>query len=414
VGEEATYTLIEKMIAQMARCYASRRIHVGMDEAWHLGRGKFINRFGYKREFDIFNEHLKRVVAICKKHGLQPMIWSDMYFRMGGTGYYDPNLNIPADVRAAIPKDARLVFWDYYQSEKGKYVEGIARHRDLGFEPVMASGVWTWARLWYDAKTTEANATPCVQACNERNVKDFIFTLWGDDGAYCEFDSSLAGLAYGAEVAYSGDGYDKKRLARRYKAVCNADYQSVIDASGLHEYSGSTYLWDDPMLGIIWKNRKITDSKYWNKALAHHKKVAGKLAKLGAVVAPVDLSHSLNVAKCLVKRTEIGLALDKAYAKRDKTGLSAVRKQIPAMVKLLENVLTSFRRQWYAKHKTFGFEVIQIRTAGLIERYRELARRIGELTSGKIDAIPELDETTGKAYHNNGHWRKNASGSKIL
>ena len=62
-----------------------------MDEAWDIGLGKYLADNGYRRRFDILSEHLKRVVEITKKLGLSPMIWSDMYFRLGSkTGeYYD-------------------------------------------------------------------------------------------------------------------------------------------------------------------------------------------------------------------------------------------------------------------------------------------------------------------------------------
>jgi N-acetyl-beta-hexosaminidase len=69
VGEEKTYELIEKMISHFADVYRSKRIHIGMDETHDLGRGRYLDLFGYKRGFDIFNEHLARVTQICKKYG---------------------------------------------------------------------------------------------------------------------------------------------------------------------------------------------------------------------------------------------------------------------------------------------------------------------------------------------------------
>ena len=59
-----------------------------------------------------------------------------------------------------------------------------------------------------------------------------FFTLWGDDGAYCDFDSALAGLAFAAEQACSRD-FDPKRLAARFRAVCHADYDAVRKAGEL-------------------------------------------------------------------------------------------------------------------------------------------------------------------------------------
>ena len=222
VDEPATYALIDKMIAHFAKTYRSKRIVVGMDEAHDLGLGAFLDRFGYQKQFDIFNRHLAKVVEICGKHGLAPMIWSDMYFRMCSKAhaYYDKDAHITPEVAAKIPPEARLVYWDYYHDDKNFYLDWIGRHREIAHEPAMASGVWTWKSLWYDRVNTEANAAACVLASRQAGLKDFWFTLWGDDGAYCEFDSALAGLAFGAEVAYAGDAFDEVRLARRFAAVC--------------------------------------------------------------------------------------------------------------------------------------------------------------------------------------------------
>ncbi|MFA6175482.1 MAG: family 20 glycosylhydrolase, partial [Phycisphaerae bacterium] len=113
VGEEETYTLVGKMLDAISGNLATRRIHIGMDEAHDLGRGAFLDRFGLKPRFEIFNQHLQRVMQQCAERGLKPMIWSDMYFRIGSPrhDYYDPACEIPAEVVAEIPKTVQLVYW---------------------------------------------------------------------------------------------------------------------------------------------------------------------------------------------------------------------------------------------------------------------------------------------------------------
>ncbi len=160
VDEPATYDLVTKMIETYATNLRSRRIHIGMDEAWDLARGQYINRFGYRREFDVFNDHLNKVVAICDKAGVKPMIWSDMYFRLGSKthDYYDTSAVIPDDVVKQIPQQAELVYWDYYHDDEDTYLKMIDIHRKMGHEPLMASGVWTWSHLWYGQGITERTA----------------------------------------------------------------------------------------------------------------------------------------------------------------------------------------------------------------------------------------------------------------
>lgn len=413
--EDASYALIEKMIAHYAANFRSRRIHIGMDEAHDLGRGLFMDRFGYQRGYDIFNRHLARVIEICKKHTLAPMIWSDMYFRMGSaTGdYYDKNCSVPEDVKQAIPRQAELVYWDYYHDNEEFYLDWIARHRALGFEPVMASGVWTWALLWHGRPLTEGNGAPCVRASCKAGLKEFFFTLWGDDGGYCEFDSALAGLAYGAELAFDCGQADENRLSRRYQAVCGGDYQQVQQAAGLNEFGGAKILWDDPLLGIFWKARKAQDASHWTKAAEHFASLAAGLAVHAKRTTPVDMAHAAALAQCLHQKVKLGLGLESAYASRNREELKKVAEETIAMVRCIDRVLASFRRQWLARNKSFGFETIQLRLGGLKQRYAELRERIEELLDGRIGSIEELEQDAHSPACG-WTWRAIASSSSIL
>ena len=46
VDDDRTYELIDKMFATLSKCFATRRIHIGMDEAHDLGRGKLLDKNG--------------------------------------------------------------------------------------------------------------------------------------------------------------------------------------------------------------------------------------------------------------------------------------------------------------------------------------------------------------------------------
>ena len=112
VDEPKTYELIEKMIVTLKNCVRSRRSHLGMDEAHGIGDGKFKKLHGEESRFNIINRHLGKVMEICRRHGLEPMMWSDMYFRCGSKtdDYYDKECVIPEEVVRQIPKGVELVY----------------------------------------------------------------------------------------------------------------------------------------------------------------------------------------------------------------------------------------------------------------------------------------------------------------
>ena len=137
---------------------------------------------------------------------------------------------IPEDVRKKIPSNVTLCYWDYYHRDQEFYEDWIQRHRALGFDPHMGSGVWTWVCMWYDHEQTVNTVTPCLNACRKEKVSEVYFTMWGDNGAYCDYDSSLAGLAWAADLAWGGKGADET-VAPVFEAVCGASYREQITAS---------------------------------------------------------------------------------------------------------------------------------------------------------------------------------------
>ena len=66
---DETYTFIDKMFATLKRCFTSRTVNIGMDEAHMLGRGRYQDINGYVDRFDILLKHLNRVAEIAKKYG---------------------------------------------------------------------------------------------------------------------------------------------------------------------------------------------------------------------------------------------------------------------------------------------------------------------------------------------------------
>ena len=415
VDEERSYALIDKMISHWADVFRSRRIHIGMDETHDLGRGRFLDRFGYERPFDVFNRHLGKVVDLCAARGLAPMIWSDMYFRLGSeTGdYYDTACSIPDDVVEQIPSGVGLIYWDYYHDNKDFYLDWIRRHRALGSEPIVGSGVWTWSKVWHDHYLTEAQAGPCIDACREAEVKEIFFTLWGDDGAYCDFDSAFAGLAFAAEKAFNPD-FSEEALAARFRVICNADYGIQLRAGSMNAIlTPASVLWDDPLLGIFLRHKHRESPDALAVAEERFAALAGSLEDHVTDRHAGDLNHARLLARALATKTGLARRLFDAYAAKDRDALAEVRVLVPDVTETLSDLLASFRFMWLSRNKPFGLEVIQIRFGGLLARCRELADRLDEFLTGKIESIPELEaEPTGGPGYTS--YRRLATSSFIL
>lgn len=403
VDEPKTYEFIEKMIVTWKNCVRSRRIHLGMDEAHGVGDGKFKTLHGEESRFDIINRHLKKVVEICSKHGLRPMMWSDMFFRCGSkhNDYYDRNCVIPEKVVKDIPKEIELVYWDYYHEDKNFYTDWIARHRALGGEPLMGSGIWTWNKFWYDHIYTDRTVVPCIEACREAKVKDVFFTMWGDDGGFCDYDSTFAGLAFAGELAFTGkvdDSIIEKKFHALFGGACYADILALANISYSHL---PPILWDDPLMmmylgGFLAEKRdRASYDVHYNyhtvvKDLAAASKHLAKAKKCGEC-------GSIPYAKAFVDALLTKVTFVEAYLKayRKKNNRKAVAELIPTAekyVKQLKKFIGEFHAMWNRHNKPFGLESVQIRLAGQQARAEELVSRLKDFAAGKAVNIPETED----------------------
>lgn len=397
VDEPKTYALIEKEIAFWKEALGStKRIHVGMDEAWGLGSGGYRTRHGTVRTFDIFTSHITKVAALCTKYGLQPIIWSDEYFRMGSKtrDYYDSTSVIPDDVRAKIPANLKLCYWDYYHFDADHYAKMIRNHRQLGGEPIMASGVWTWFHFWYDHEKTRKTVVPCVEGCRKAGCAEIVFTMWGDNGGYCLPDAELAGMAFAAGVAW-GEPPDAAEPDRStLKAIAGLDYGASLACAEMtkHYWDGwpdmvleENTLYDDPLFCMAYNNYLARTNGV--AALADHRRILeGIRNRKDAPPALVAL------ADVLARKLDYQRDVLAAYGTRDFVTLRMIaKKRLPDLIRALDKFDRLFREDWYRTSQPFGLEVIQRRDAGQRARLAEAAARLTEYLDGKIPRIEELD-----------------------
>ena len=168
--EPATYALLQKMLEAASRPFRSRRIHIGMDETWGLGKGRYLEKHGHCRPQDIYMRHLKQVVKIAGDIGLQPMMWGDMFFALaaekqqvpldnmdtssvkggGNPLYYNRHIRITEEIRQSIPDGVDIVYWDYYTLETEQYSAFIRMHKELSDRLTFAGGLHSWVGMAID------------------------------------------------------------------------------------------------------------------------------------------------------------------------------------------------------------------------------------------------------------------------
>ena len=195
----------------MSAPFRSERVHIGMDEAWFVGRGKYLDQHGYRPLHALMFEHMNQVGAICKKLGIIPMIWSDMLINAaqgcgaGMESYYNIHCEIMPETREAIPKELVQVYWDYNHQDPETYITMIRRHRMISDNLVFAGGIWNWNGFTVDYDKTFAASTAALKGCKAAGVREVFVTTWGDGGCECDIYAALLGMQLFAEHGYADD-----------------------------------------------------------------------------------------------------------------------------------------------------------------------------------------------------------------
>ena len=402
-GSEQTYQLIDDMLAHFSTCLRSRRINLGMDEAHHLGRGRYLDQHGFTPSTDIMLSHLEKVVALCKKHGLSPMIWSDMFFRMAfGGHYYVSEGEISQEVMAKVPAGLTLIFWDYYSNESGRARFSHMLECHLKFphnKTAFAGGAWSWSGFTPHERFSVYSSRIQLEECEKRGMKDLFVTAWGDNGRECSLYTTLPTLMLYAEYAYGGEP-DEARLEKRMRAVFGIGFEEMLtldapddmahakDTEPQHPRNPSKYLlYNDPLEGLM-------DAHMDADTVADAYRKAAE--KLSAYTGNPRFGYLFRTAaalcRVLVRKSDFTVRLRRAYLAGDRKAMAALADETDLIVKDLDVFHELFRDQWNRENKPYGFAVQDLRLGGLKERLAAARTRIEEYLAGKAPNMPELEE----------------------
>ena len=398
VGEEETYKIIDAMLKSVKECFTTDRIHIGMDETHDLGTGNYLEKNGYKERSDIYFEHMKRVGEMVKAYGLKPMMWSDMFFRLGGKGLkgyvdYDVRVNLDELISEKVPKGIQQVFWDYYNAGEEFYAVNIDKHKKyLDEETIFAGGVWLWSGHAPHFARSLRNTVPALEACKKKGVKEILATVWVN-GSYANHMLSLPGLAWYADFDYN-NSFDIESVKNCLRFSCGISYDDIIKTE-LVEYPhkgevgiSRELLYNDPLMGLVDKDIEGVET------ISYYKNVTSQLEAVtsdkGATDAAFDVI--IKLSSLLENKADFGIRLKKAYDNNDAEALKNLAEECEIILDKIRALHESHYIAWMQYNKPQGWEVHDIRYGGLRARFETTKKRILAYLSNEITAIEELRE----------------------
>ena len=391
IDDEKTYAFLDAALRSLSGCFRSRRIHLGMDEAHGIGLGNYLLRHGYVNRFELLTRHLARVVALCGQYGFKPMMWSDMYFCLGSktNSYYDPESHVPEEVIASLPP-VEMVYWDYYHTDEATYVHMLEEHRRMQRNTVYAGGIWTWSGFLPNRERTLRTMLPALRI-NARKETDTVFaTLWGDDGAETDYLMAADRLTLFSEACWKGENFSAEECESMAQCLTGTptEIRNAYDAfyaDGYEKCTGKKLIWCDPLYPCgVTGEQKDTLARAAEKAAAVLKTARSTL----------ETVYALVLFETLRKKIRFIQSLRSAYASGNRQVLEAVRtEEIPALIASYESLMAAHRCLWESDSKRQGWEVLVLRYGGTIARLKDIADELERYSDGRLQSIPELDET---------------------
>ncbi|MBO4322338.1 MAG: beta-N-acetylhexosaminidase [Clostridia bacterium] len=399
-GDDRTYAFLRAALETCARCFRSRRINIGMDEAHQLGLGRYLKQHGYRKASDIMLEHLGKVAALCEEIGFAPMMWSDMFFRMAFGTYYVREGEIAPEIMAKVPSNVTLVYWDYYSLDAQRVDHMIECHQKFNNPTVFAGGAWKWSCIAPHNRFSLKSTKLQLECCAAHGIDQVIVTGWGDNGGEASQFSTLPVLLYYAERLYAGAEVDEELLRRRSRQVFSAEWDDLLlfDLPNAlpgaevdkisHPVNPCKYLfYNDPLEGLLDRHMApdvaLDYADFAKKLLSHQND-----ARWGYIFRCLG-----TLCDFLAVKSDLGVRITEAYKKGDNEELHLIAtRDIPSAVARLDIFTGAFRTQWYTENKHFGFSNEEIRIGGLRARLLSAAGRIEAYVGGDAEKIEELEE----------------------
>ena len=391
IDEPKTYAWIRAALTALRRCFRTNRIHIGMDEAHGVGLGEYYQKHGAVNRFELLNRHLNRVVDICKELGFKPIMWSDMFYRLGSKNndYYDTDAVVPESAIAQIP-DVALCYWDYYHTDEQFYAGMLEGHRKMGKEVVFAGGIWTWSGILPHVRKTNATMYPALRACLKAGIGTVLATSWGDDGCETDYRLALNQLPIYSEHVWLGEDCTRaevERMGERLTGLSEACFNAMgaFYADDDDHRPGKGLFYCDPLYPLT---EGLWDLTGYREGLEEGIKT---------------LERHLDDSRCEHAWLAMRIALEKlnwvnelrpAYLRGDKAVvLTMANEKLPAMRELYVKMMSVWREQWESGRKRNGWETICARLGAVIARLDDVQRILLRWADGTIECVEELDET---------------------
>jgi hypothetical protein len=172
--------LIRELLAELLPLFTSRRVHVGLDEAWELPTSRIDDFMGW----------VTTLRGLPELEGREMLMWGDMI-----SGH--------TDLLARLPSGVTVCEWGY--DDWYPFDERCAALAEAGVPFWVTPGTSSWMSILGRVTNTRNTCRKAAAAALAHGGAGYLNTDWGDNGHLQQPVISELGLAYGAAVSWCLD-----------------------------------------------------------------------------------------------------------------------------------------------------------------------------------------------------------------
>lgn len=382
-NDERTYNLIRKSLRYCKDIFHTKRVNIGSDEAYHLGRGAYTDIYGYKNTHKVYLEHMKKVFDICKEEGVEPEFWADAFY----------NTDQPEEEIKSLFDGTQLpIVWRYRHTEAEQARTYLKQVKKYAGKVMYAGACCKYLSYAPNNLYTEQSIDALFAVAEECDVDDIFMTSWGNDGNECSVHAIMPSMWYAAHKLFPSDinlsdmiltltGYTKEE----WELCDKLNY--VMPRFDRHCNAAKYLLYNDFLIGLMDYNIPDHAAEIYQNLLPEFKALTERESRFSYLFVSYEA-----LCRVLARKATYGKRLYKAYHEKDKEGMRMLLEDLSYIQEDLRTFYNAFREQWMKENKGFGFEVIDIRLGGLIGRIDTVTNVLKNYLDGKTEKIYELEE----------------------
>jgi hypothetical protein len=342
-GNPGSLALVASLFNELVPCFTSRRLNIGCDETWELGKGRSrqaVERDGLHR---VFLDYLGKLNAAAAPLGCTCQYWGDMVWN-----HFPDRLDL-------LDRGMVHVDWGYYRNYPFQaHGEKLAA---AGIPFWFAPGTSTWCTFTGCNEAGYGSNRSAAKAALACGAAGLLNTDWGDGGHWHYLAISFTGFAAGAAMAWCE------------KTNPDDAIRAALDPHVFHDEAGvmgqAAYALADTWQHV---SENATQSNLLDRILrqAPGYKPPANMTAATLAAAEAHLETSLaSMAGARMDRPDGGLILDE-FANNGRMALAACRMgrrllagQTPLhrdLAGIFDTICAEHRRLWLARNRPGGLD----------------------------------------------------------